>query len=163
MFGRFVTGEQGLGHVVVSEPDNAAALRFYQLLGLRGSVEYFLPSPAGELALTFMKVNDRQHSIAFGLPLSDKKLNHLMLEYDEMDDLGIAHDQVKARQIPIGLALGKHANDAALTFYSATPSGWLVELGWGGCQASAQQEYHRRDIFGHEITQQGFGIDVDLT
>lgn len=163
MFGRFVTGDQGLGHVVVGEPDTEAALRFYQLLGLSGAVEYFLPTPGGEVALTFMKVNARQHSIAFGLPPSDKMLNHLMLEYSEMDDLGLAHDQVRARQIPIGLALGKHSNDKALTFYSATPSGWLVELGWGGAKADAQQEYHRRDIFGHEMNQAGFGIDVDLT
>lgn len=163
MFGHFVTGEQGFGHVVVGEPDNPAALRFYQLLGLRGSVEYFLPSPVGELALTFMKVNDRQHSIAFGLPASDKKLNHLMIEYQDMDDLGLAHDQIRARQIPVALTLGKHANDKALTFYSATPSGWLMELGWGGAPASVQQEHHRRDIFGHEIAQQGLGLEVDLT
>ena len=37
MFGRFVTGEQGLGHVVVND----------QLLGLRGSAEYLLPAPGG--------------------------------------------------------------------------------------------------------------------
>jgi 2,3-dihydroxybiphenyl 1,2-dioxygenase len=160
MFGRFVTGEQGLGHVVVNEPDVEAAVRFYQLLGLRGSVEYLLSAPGGgQIALTFMKVNDRQHSIAFGVPNSTKQINHVMLEYSELDDLGIAHDQVRARRIPIAMALGKHANDAALSFYSATPSGWLVELGWGGCKAGAQQEYHRRDIFGHEVAQQGFGLD----
>jgi 2,3-dihydroxybiphenyl 1,2-dioxygenase len=160
MFGRFVTGEQGLGHVVVNEPDAEAAVRFYQLLGLRGSVEYFLSVPGGgQIALTFMKVNDRQHSIAFGVPNSPKQINHVMLEYSEMDDLGIAHDQVRARQIPIVKQLGKHANDAALSFYSVNPSGWLVELGWGGCKASAQQEHHRHDVFGHETTRQGFGID----
>jgi len=160
MFGRFVTGEQGLGHVIVNELDVEAAVRFYQLLGLRGSVEYLLPNPGGgEIALTFMKVNDRQHSIAFGVPNSPKHINHLMIEYSDMDDLGIAHDQVRTRQIPIAMALGKHANDAALSFYSATPSGWLVELGWGGAKAGTQQEFHRQDIFGHKVAQPGFGFD----
>lgn len=163
MFGRFVTGDQGLGHLVVNEPDSDAAIRFYRLLGLTGSIEYVVPGPAGSIELVFMKVNDRQHSIAFGLPLSDKKINHLMLEYTDMDDLGLAHDEIRAKQFTIAMALGKHANDAALTFYCANPSGWLLELGWGGCKASPQQEHHVRDIFGHDMAAQGFGVDIDLT
>lgn len=163
MFGNFVTEGQGLGHAVVDEPDIEAALRFYRLLGLTGSVEYVVPSPDGAIELIFMKVNDRQHSIAFGLPPSDKKINHLMLEYSDLDDLGIAHDAVRERQIPIAMALGKHSNDAALTFYCANPSGWLLELGWGGCKPGGEQEFHVRDIFGHEMVAEGFSVDLDLT
>ena len=163
MFGRFVTGDQGVGHLILNEPDVAAATEFYQHLGLIGSVEYQIPLPDGHVAaMTFMHCNDRQHSIAFGLPPMGRRANHLMLEYSELDDLGIAHDTVAREKIDVTLMLGKHANDAALTFYCANPSGWLWELGWGAKKAPAQQEYYTRDIFGHDNGVPGYGLDLPL-
>jgi len=161
MHGRFLTGDQGLGHVLVQSKDPVATYKFYALLGLSGSVEYHLQTPVGVAEPWFMHCNDRQHSIAFGLP-SEKFLNHMMLEYTELNDLGMAHDIVRKRGIPVALQLGKHANDLALTFYSATPSGWLMELGWGACKATAQQQYHVLDVFGHGMEAAGMGLDLEL-
>lgn len=161
MHGRFVTGEQGLGHVLVQAKDPAASYRFYSLLGLKGAVEYHLQTPMGVAQPIFMRCNDRQHSIAFGIP-SEKRLNHLMIEYADLNDLGMAHDLVRRRGFPVALQLGKHANDKALTFYSATPSGWLIELGWGAAKAGPQQEYHLLDVFGHGPEAAGMGLDVKL-
>jgi 2,3-dihydroxyethylbenzene 1,2-dioxygenase len=161
MHGRFVTGSAGLGHCLVTAADPAASYRFYSVLGLTGSIEYHLQSPAGVAKPFFMHCNDRQHSIAFGLP-GGKLLNHLMLEYAELDDLGLAHDIVRQRGIDVALQLGKHSNDRALTFYSATPSGWLMELGWGACKPPEQQQYHTQDIFGHAPEAAGYGLDVKL-
>lgn len=163
LFGRFITGLQGLGHCIVKQTDTEAAYRFYVLLGLRGSVEYQLDIPGvGVAEPIFMHCNERQHTIAFGLGPMEKRINHLLLEYTELDDLGRAHDIVRGREIDVALQLGKHANDKALTFYHATPSGWLCELGWGGVKAPAQQEYYRSDIFGHGIEATGYGLDVKL-
>src|SRR5690606_22396777 len=103
---------------------------------------------------------DRQHSLAFGVN-GPSRLNHMMLEYRELDDLGLAHDIVRAQGIDVALQLGKHSNDEALTFYFMTPSGWAMELGWGGGKSSAQQQYHLRDIFGHGIEKSG-NMDVEL-
>ena len=89
-------------------------------------------------------------------------LNHMMLEYADLNDLGKSHDIVRAREIPVALQLGKHANDKALTFYSLTPSGWLMELGWGGCAPDPQQSYHNLDIFGHGPEAASVGLDVEL-
>ncbi len=161
MHGRFVTGSEGLGHCVVTVDDTVAAHAFYSLLGLTGSIEYHLRSPAGMIEPVFMHGNERQHSIAFGIP-GAKRMNHLMLEYTQLDDLGMAHDIIRSREIPVALQLGKHANDKALTFYSATPSGWLIELGWGASKALDQQQYHVQDIFGHGIEVSGMGLDVEL-
>lgn len=161
MHGKFLTGEQGLGHVLVQAQDPAASYRFYSLLGLSGAVEYHLQTPMGVAKPIFMRCNDRQHSIAFGIP-SEKRLNHMMLEYTDLNDLGMAHDTVRKRGIPVALQLGKHSNDKALTFYSATPSGWLMELGWGAATAGAQQEYHVLDVFGHGPEAAGLGLDVKL-
>jgi 2,3-dihydroxyethylbenzene 1,2-dioxygenase len=161
MHGRFVTGEQGLGHCLIQSRDPAASHRFYSLLGLSGEIEYHLQTPVGVAKPVFMHCNDRQHSIAFGIP-SEKRLNHLMLEYAELNDLGLSHDMVRKRSIPVALQLGKHSNDQALTFYSATPSGWLMELGWGAAKSSAQQQYHLLDVFGHGPEATGMGLDVKL-
>lgn len=163
MHGKFVANnEQGFGHCLVREDDCDAALSFYRLLGLRGSVEYKLPMPGGIVGKpVFMHCNDRQHSIAFGLP-GPKRVNHLMIEYTELDDLGIAHDAIREQKIPVAMQLGKHCNDQALTVYCGTPSGWLWELGWGGRKPLKSQEYYQADIFGHGVEASGFGLDVDL-
>ncbi|MGQ0700825.1 MAG: VOC family protein [Panacagrimonas sp.] len=163
MYGRFVTVNAGLGHCILRQDDDAAAYKFYSLLGLQGSVEYQLRLPNGMIAKpTFMHCNERQHSIAFGLGPMPRRINHLMLEYTELDDLGIAHDLIRKAKIDVALQLGKHSNDQALTFYSANPSGWAWELGWGARKALAQQEYYVGDIFGHGVEATGYGLDLDL-
>jgi 2,3-dihydroxyethylbenzene 1,2-dioxygenase len=161
MHGKFLTGEQGLGHLLVQAKDPIASYRFYRVLGLNGAVEYHLQTPMGVAKPIFMRCNDRQHSIAFGIP-SDKFLNHMMLEYTDLNDLGASHDVIRKRSIPVALQLGKHANDKALTFYSASPSGWLMELGWNAAKAGSQQEYHHLDVFGHGPEASGMGLDVKL-
>ncbi len=163
MFGKFLTGSGGLGHCILRQDDVEAAAKFYGLLGLRGSEEYHLQLPNGMVAKPyFMHCNDRQHSIAFGLGPMEKRINHMMFEYTELDDLGLAHDIVRARQIDVALQLGKHSNDQALTFYCANPSGWLWEFGWGARKATGQQEYYTRDIFGHGNEATGYGMDIPL-
>jgi 2,3-dihydroxybiphenyl 1,2-dioxygenase len=163
MFGRFVTGEQGLGHVILGQHDDAAATRFYRVLGLDGAVEYQLSTPDGGTAQpVFMHCNERQHSVAFGFGPMEKRVNHLMIEYTELDDLGLTHDLIRQRKIDVTLQLGKHANDEALTFYCANPSGWLWEPGWGGRTAPRQQEHYKGDIFGHDNEVPGYGIDLPL-
>ncbi len=163
MYGKFVTGSEGIGHCILRQDDVPAAAAFYGLLGLRGSVEYHLQLPNGMVAQPyFMHCNERQHSVAFGLGPMEKRINHLMFEYTDLDDLGLAHDIVRARKIDVALQLGKHANDQALTFYCANPSGWLWEFGWGARKAPTQQEYYTRDIFGHGNEAAGYGMDIPL-
>ncbi|AKH68095.1 Glyoxalase/Bleomycin resistance protein/Dioxygenase superfamily [Spongiibacter sp. IMCC21906] len=161
MHSGFVTDDMGMGHALVASDDPIASYKFYELLGLSGSIEYHLKTPDGVAKPIFMHCNNRQHSIAFGVP-SQKLLNHFMIEYRSLDDLGMAHDIIRTKKIDVALNLGKHANDQALTFYSATPSGWLMELGWGGVVASSQQQYHENDVFGHQIEASGMGLDVEL-
>lgn len=163
LYGRFVTGDQGIGHCILNEMDAPAAVKFYSTLGLTGSVEYKLKLPNGMVAKPiFMHCNDRQHSVAFGLGPMEKRINHVMLEYTHLDDLGIAHDIVRRRKIDVALQLGKHSNDEALTFYLATPSKWLLELGWGARKALAQQAYYTGDIFGHGAEAKGYGMNIEL-
>jgi 2,3-dihydroxybiphenyl 1,2-dioxygenase len=163
MFGKFVTGDQGLGHLILREDDIEAATRFYRILGFVGGVEYKFALPDGGTAMpVFMHCNDRHHSVAFGFGPSEKRINHLMVEYTELNDLGLAHDLVRDRQIDITLRLGKHSNDEAFTFYCANPSGWLWEPGWAARTAPKQQEHYVRDLFGHDNEVKGYGLDLAL-
>jgi 2,3-dihydroxybiphenyl 1,2-dioxygenase len=165
MFGKFVTGEQGLGHVMLRLDDIQAGIEFYRLLGFRGTIEYKIPIPGLDTTATpvFMNVNKRNHSVAFGAGPTPKRIVHLMIEYTELDDLGITHDAIRKRDIDVSMAIGKHANDHALTFYCANPSGWLWEPGWGGRSSLDQVEYYRGDIFGHQNEASGYGLDIPLT
>lgn len=149
LYGPFMTGEEGMGHVLLREPDPDAALRFYSLLGFRGGVDYLLSRDGGpQVPITFMHCNRRQHSVAWGLPPDyPKRMNHLMVQYADVRDVGIAHDYVRDHNVPVAKKLGMHANDNMLSFYSINPSGWWVESGWNG-RASGQQEYSLMDVFG---------------
>lgn len=163
MYGKFATGTQGLGHALIKADNNEATYKFYELLGLSGSVEYRLQMPNGAVAQPiFMTCNDRQHNIAFGLPGMEKNINHLMLEYDNIYDLGISHDAVRNKGIDVALQLGMHANDKLYTFYCATPSNWLLELGFGEDYKPIGQEHYIGDIFGHSIEKKGYGLDLPL-
>ena len=86
-----------------------------------------------------------------------------MLEYTDLDDLGLAHDIIRKANIDVALQLGKHSNDQMLSFYCANPSGWLWELGWGARKRLAATEYYTGDIFGHGPEASGYGMDgIDL-
>ena len=155
LHGRFSTGDGGAGHCILSQPDSEAAYRFYKVLGLEGGLEVKIRPPEAPMPvdLHFMHCNDRQHSVAWTAPpLSTKMINHLMFEYDNILDLGRAHDLVNDRGIPVAMSLGVHANDRILSFYSASPSGWMIELGAPiGQDHATQSEHYRSDIFGHRV------------
>jgi 2,3-dihydroxyethylbenzene 1,2-dioxygenase len=150
MHGRFKTGSGGMGHCFLRPRDLDETYRFYRLLGMRGGIEYAIPLPGGaRIEVLFMHANDRDHTIAFGLP-GPKRINHLMVECENFDDVGLAYEIVRARKLAVPMDLGKHSNDHMYSFYVQNPSGWLCEIGWGGRPATHQSEHYRRDVYGHE-------------
>jgi 2,3-dihydroxybiphenyl 1,2-dioxygenase len=130
----FVTGDQGMGHIVVGIRDMDESLAFYRDgLGLRVSDYVRAERPqGGVLNLVFLHCNPRHHSIAFGKPgTPEGRLNHLMLQVRELDDLGTTFDLVQAEGIEGTSRLGRHPNDEMVSFYVPTPSGFGIEYGWG--------------------------------
>ncbi|MEV0073631.1 MULTISPECIES: iron-dependent extradiol dioxygenase HsaC [unclassified Amycolatopsis] len=136
----FVTGSQGLGHVVLSTHDDAAALAFYRdILGFRLRDSMRLPPqlvgrPAdGPPAwLRFFGCNPRHHSLAF-LPMpTPSGIVHLMLEVESTDDVGLCLDRAHRRSVPLSATLGRHVNDLMLSFYMKTPGGFDLEYGCEG-------------------------------
>ncbi|HXX48895.1 MAG TPA: VOC family protein [Myxococcota bacterium] len=156
MHGRFLTGDGGLGHCIIHQRDSEAAVRFYQALGMRGGVEYKLGSGERALQLRFMHCNTRDHTVAWGIGAPGKRLNHVMLEVDNFDDVGLTHDLVRKAKIPVHIQLGKHSNDHMVSFYFRSPSGFMVEYGSGARPATHQSEYYAEDVYGHKFEDGGF-------
>jgi 2,3-dihydroxyethylbenzene 1,2-dioxygenase len=156
MHGRFKTGTGGLGHCIIREDDVAAAYRFFRHLGMRGGVEYKIRMGNHVVTPTFMHCNDRDHTVAFGIGGMKRRLNHIMVEVDNLDDVGLTYELVREQKIPVAIKPGKHSNDHMYSFYFRTPSEWMIEYGWGGRPATHQSEYHIRDIYGHEPEEGGF-------
>jgi 3,4-dihydroxy-9,10-secoandrosta-1,3,5(10)-triene-9,17-dione 4,5-dioxygenase len=136
---RFVTGDQGLGHVVLPVADEAPALRFYtEVLGfrLRDSIrmapELFGRPPGPPLWMRFLGCNPRHHSLALAPFPAPAGIVHLMIEVAALDDVGRTMDRCARRAVPVSATLGRHANDLMVSFYVRTPGGFDVEYGTGG-------------------------------
>ncbi|MFC0314587.1 iron-dependent extradiol dioxygenase HsaC [Gordonia phosphorivorans] len=160
----FVTGEQGLGHVVLSSNDDAAALTFYRdVLGFRLRDSMRLPpqvvgrSEGDEPAwLRFFGCNPRHHSLAFSPFSNGTGIVHLMVEVAETDDVGLCHDRALRRKVPMSATLGRHVNDLMLSFYMKTPGGFDVEFGCEGRQVDdgdwVARESTAVSLWGHDFS-----------
>ena len=161
---RFVTGEQGLGHVVLTTDDDDASLRFYRdVLGFKLRDSMRLPPqmvgrPAdGDPAwLRFLGCNPRHHSLAF-LPLPNPTgIVHLMLEVEGSDDVGLCLDRALRKKVKMSATLGRHVNDKMLSFYMKTPGGFDVEFGCEGLEVDDDDWIAREStavsLWGHDFT-----------
>jgi extradiol dioxygenase len=125
----FLTGEGGLGHVVLFVPDMVAAEAFFtNVLGFKFSDDISM----GPLYLRFFHCNPRHHTIALAEIPGMRGVHHIMVEVSSLDDVGRALDICTARELPLAMAFGKHTNDLMTSFYVRTPSGFEVEYGYGG-------------------------------
>ncbi|MDO5498614.1 MAG: VOC family protein [Propionibacteriaceae bacterium] len=131
---RFVTGDQGLGHVFQFVEDWEAYRHLYfDLLGFR--LSDFVDGGANQdVELTFLHCNPRHHSYAFGhIDGVPPGVGHLMFEVTGLDVVGRAWDQVVLKDVaPVVQTLGMHTNDKMISFYTGSPGGFAVEYGTGG-------------------------------
>lgn len=128
----FVTGDMGLGHLVLICKDYAGTVDFYtNVLGFKLS-DYIVWDEADA---TFFHCNGRHHSLAlmnecFGQKGGD--FNHFMVEVNDLDDTGRAYDLIVKDGIKLTMDFGRHTNDGMTSFYFKTPSGFAMEVGNGG-------------------------------
>jgi 2,3-dihydroxybiphenyl 1,2-dioxygenase len=132
----FVTGDQGLGHVVLSTKDMTAARRFYQeLLGFRLSdIIRMRMGPQFSFDMEFFHCNPRHHTLALMPVPAPKRLHHFMIQVPTIDAVGFALERAGAAGTPITAGLGRHTNDQMVSFYSRTPAGFEVEFGQGAIE-----------------------------
>jgi 3,4-dihydroxy-9,10-secoandrosta-1,3,5(10)-triene-9,17-dione 4,5-dioxygenase len=135
---RFVTGDQGMGHVVLPVASDEETLSFYTgLLGfrLRDSMRMpgeFFGRPGGQVWMRFLGCCPRHHSLALAPMNPAAGIVHLMVEVATIDDVGRALDRCTRRKAPVSSTLGRHANDLMVSFYVQTPSGFDIEYGTDG-------------------------------
>lgn len=145
----FVTGEQGLGHVVCAVPDLGAATRFYKMLGFKKSDEIYAFIDAH-----FFHCNPRHHTLALTQIPRVRGLHHIMIQLQSLDDVGLAYDIVLARGTPLTMTLGRHPNDRMVSFYVRSPSGFEIEYGWGAREVGegwTVTQYDAVSVWGHKI------------
>ncbi|WP_433634915.1 VOC family protein [Nocardia sp. CA-120079] len=156
---RFVTGALGLGHIVIPVGDIDTANRFYtEVLGFSARGAFRMPTPPelGPLRIRFLSTNRRHHTLAL-MPLSEPgapRLIHIMVEVDQLDDVGRALDRVVKGGYHLSSTLGRHTNDKMISFYVRTPGGWDLEFGTEGMLVD-ENHYTAEEItadsyWGHE-------------
>jgi 2,3-dihydroxybiphenyl 1,2-dioxygenase len=131
----FHTGRLGIGHAVLVSHRLDAMEAFYTgALGF--GVSERLATRVGPMDIKgiFLHCNERHHSVAiFDMPLQ-KRLQHFMLQAEDLCDVGMAFERAKLGRVPISLDLGQHPHpDGTISFYGMTPSGFDFEIG-AGCK-----------------------------
>jgi 2,3-dihydroxybiphenyl 1,2-dioxygenase len=147
---RFVTGDQGLGHVVLPAMDAPGLFDFYtQVLGFvsRGAFRVPLPKEFGPIRIRFLGINERHHSMAIAPAMHqrDPGLIHMMVEVDTLDAVGEALDRVEKEGFQLSSTLGRHTNDKMVSFYVRAPGDWDIEFGTGGLRVD-ESHYTAEEI-----------------
>jgi 3,4-dihydroxy-9,10-secoandrosta-1,3,5(10)-triene-9,17-dione 4,5-dioxygenase len=156
---RFLTGDQGLGHVVVPATDPNGLVEFYtEVLGFRarGAFRVPLPKEFGPVRVRFLGINERHHSLAI-VPAAhqrDPRLVHIMVEVDSLDAVGQALDRVNAEGFQLSSTLGRHTNDKMVSFYVRAPGDWDIEFGTDGMRVDetyyTAEEITADSYWGHQ-------------
>ena len=147
----FRTGPLGLGHVVMHTANTDEMVTFYRdLLGFRLTDYYSSPFKA-----TFMHLNPRHHSLAF-IETGKNAVHHMMMELYSFDDVGQGYDIAQGEN-RVATTLGRHTSDYITSFYSWTPSNFMVEYGWGArdIDVANWKAYERKEgpsMWGHDRT-----------
>jgi 3,4-dihydroxy-9,10-secoandrosta-1,3,5(10)-triene-9,17-dione 4,5-dioxygenase len=162
---KFVTGPQGMGHVVLPVPPaGTETYDFYTgVLGfrLRDSMRmpaafFGLPDGSPPVWFRFLGCSPRHHSLALAPMQAAQGIVHLMVEVATLDDVGLAMERCAKRGAPIAATLGRHANDRMVSFYVKTPGGFDIEYGYDGLQVDdatwIARETTAVSIWGHSFT-----------
>ena len=148
----FVTGDGGLGHIVLITPSLEQSEGFYcGLLGL-GLTDEIQPTDGPRIH--FYHCNPRHHSLAMAEIPGITGVQHVMLETRSLDDVGTALDLLKADGQTIQMDMGRHTNDRMTSFYVRTPAAFDIEYGWGGLlvdhEHSRPHRYASISVWGHQ-------------
>jgi 3,4-dihydroxy-9,10-secoandrosta-1,3,5(10)-triene-9,17-dione 4,5-dioxygenase len=132
----FVTGDMGMGHIIVTAEDGKALKDFYT-----GVLGFYERNTMGGRSRTvwFLSSNARHHTLGVTSMPGRGRLLHLMVEAATFDDVGLALDRREKYGIPLMNSLGKHTNDEMTSFYVYSPELYAIEFGYGGLAVDGEQ------------------------
>ena len=139
---QFMTGDQGMGHVVLPTTCQEETVAFYaEVLGFKPRGSMRLGGGKSPRRVRFLGINERHHSLAIAPAPhgEDPGLIHLMVEVDTLDAVGRALDNVHRHGFSLSSTLGRHTNDKMVSFYVRAPGGWDIEY---GCEGMRVDEAH---------------------
>lgn len=146
----FVTGDMGMGHVIVTAEDLEASYELYT--GVLGFVER--NTMAGG-RVVFLGCNPRHHTFGLASRRGPGALMHLMVEVATLDDVGRALDRAHRQGVPMMHTLGRHTNDRMVSFYVYSPEDLAIEFGWNGLRIDQEvptYEITAGALWGHRFT-----------
>ncbi|MHB1138210.1 MAG: VOC family protein [Microthrixaceae bacterium] len=150
MVSGFVTGDMGMGHVILSAEDSDAAYDFYTRV--LGFVER---NTMAHGRVVFMGCNPRHHTLGITRQKGPGRLLHLMVEVATLDDVGLALDRAHRMEVPMMHTLGKHTNDRMVSFYVYSPENYAIEVGYDGLRVETPvptYEITAGAFWGHRFT-----------
>lgn len=157
----FVTGDLGMGHVVLNAPANFDATEAFltEILGFELSdlVNFNMGPGVPPVRIRFYHCNNpREHSVALVEMPSPNGADHLLVEVKSFDDVGRGLYRAQDMEIPLQVSLGKHINDEMVSFYMYSPTGFTVEYGHGGKRIEDWSKHQvfeatRGSLWGHRF------------
>ena len=160
---KFVTGDQGLGHIVLPATDPGGTFDFYtEVLGFRSRGAFRVPltpkgpKEFGPVRVRFLGINERHHSLAIcpAAHQRDPRVVHIMVEVDTLDAVGQALDRINAEGVQLSSTLGRHTNDKMVSFYVRAPGDWDIEFGTDGMRVDetyyTAEEITADSYWGHQ-------------
>ncbi|GGL41771.1 VOC family protein [Nocardia jinanensis] len=151
----FLTGDGGFGHIVVTVPEWTEELDHFveQVLSFKW---FGSGADIGKRRFYRPRRNHRTHSIGYSIVPGMLGLNHVGLEVNDLDDVGIAYDRVLERGYPLMATLGRHTQDPVISFYHFSPSGFPIEYINAGIEDSAAHPFvegkpESLSVWGHKF------------
>ena len=149
----FVGDDLGMGHIVVATPEYGAELEDF-LFNVLGFTWFGYGAIRGGTGFFRAPLNPRSHVIGYINVPGHRGLHHLGIEVNALDDVGVAWDRAQEREAPIMFTLGRHIQDPVVSFYSFTPSGFVVEYLTGGFQIPdadfVEENPEQLSVWGHK-------------
>jgi 2,3-dihydroxybiphenyl 1,2-dioxygenase len=139
-------GVTGLGHFVLASPNVPELRELYETVLEFRLTDYRAPG------LFFYRCNRTHHSIALA-PASSPSIHHLEIDHGSIDDVGRAFDRAEANGVPVSIGLGRHMNDKTISFYVKNPSGFHLEIGFGGIEVDDDwlpHDFTVPSVWGHK-------------
>ncbi|MEU4155435.1 VOC family protein [Actinoplanes sp. NPDC026670] len=161
----FVTGRSGMGHVAITTTRPEQLHTYWNnLLDLRLSDRITERIGPAKLKIRFLRSGQRHHSVALanvaGLRMDPIRtaVQHVNIEIATLEDLLAAFHRVTDLGFAMAWSIGQHTNDRELSFYSVTPSGFELEVGWNPVVVTPELEatwepshYDGISIWGHTV------------
>ncbi len=144
----FVTGDMGMGHIVLPAPAFEATRAFWlerMNFGLSDFVNYDMGAGQPLVRINFMHCdNPRQHSVALVEMANPAACDHLLVEVPTIDEVGRALYRAEDNKVALQVTLGRHINDDMISFYMVSPAGFTIEYGAGGKRI---EDWSRHRVF----------------